>query len=264
MEFFKMAGSGNDFVVIDNRKGIIKNRVNFAIKLCNRKFGIGADGMLLIEKSDVADIRMRIFNPDGSEAEMCGNGLRCIMLFAVRQGIVKKSYLKVETGAGILNGSVNGKSVKAQIKIIEKPEIDIRIPLGKKVVTGCFINSGVPHTIIFTENIENVDIEREGPLIRHHKLFKPKGTNVDWIEISGKDTVKIRTYERGVEAETLSCGTGSVAGAIAGFLKGKVKPPVKVISRSGEILTVYFNKELTEVYLEGNILTSFKGTWLEE
>lgn len=262
MKFFKMVGSGNDFVVIENRNEVIKNRQKAAIELCNRKFGIGADGLLLLENSNVADIRMRIFNPDGSEAEMCGNGLRCIILFAVREGIVKRQSLTVETGAGILEGSVRENKVKAQIKLIGKPETDIKIPLDKKIVNGYFINSGVPHTVIFTNDIEKVDVETDGPLIRYHKLFKPRGTNVDWIEIAGKDTIKIRTYERGVEAETLSCGTGSVAGAIASFLAGKVKPPVKVIARSGEVLSVYFDTALEKVYLEGNILTAFKGEWL--
>ncbi|MCM8762163.1 MAG: diaminopimelate epimerase, partial [Candidatus Omnitrophica bacterium] len=229
---------------------------------CNRKFGIGADGLLLLEKSRSADIRMRIFNPDGSEAEMCGNGLRCMMLFAVSQGIVKGNHLTVETGAGILEGSVSGRKVKAQLKLIGNPEEGIKIRLGKKNITGHFINSGVPHMVIFTGNIEKVDVNGQGPAIRYHRLFKPKGTNVDWIEIAGKNTIKIRTYERGVEGETLSCGTGSVAGAIAGFLAGKVSPPVKVISRSGEKLKVYFDKQLKKVYLEGEILTVFKGEWL--
>lgn len=259
MEFYKMVGSGNDFVVIDNRKNIIKNRKKAAIKLCNRKFGIGADGLILLENSNTADIRMRIFNPDGSEAEMCGNGLRCLLLFAVKTGIVKKLSMKVETGAGVLEGVVKGTQVKAQLKLIGSPEKNIKIPVGKEVFNAYFINSGVPHTIIFTENIENVNIEKYGPLIRYHKLFQPKGTNVDWIEVIGKNTIKIRTYERGVEGETLACGTGSVAGAIAGFISGKVTPPVKVITRSGEILIVYFDPSLEKVYLEGKILVPFKG-----
>ncbi|MDD3725784.1 MAG: diaminopimelate epimerase [Candidatus Ratteibacteria bacterium] len=262
MKFFKMVGAGNDFVVIDNRKGLIKNRKKTAILLCDRKFGIGADGLLLLERSRVADIRMRIFNPDGSEAEMCGNGLRCIMLFAVRKRIVHTNSIKVETGAGILEGKARGKRVKAQIQLIGTPQKDIVIPLDEKTIEGYFINSGVPHIVIFTDNIEDVDVKKYGHAIRYHQLFRPKGTNVDWIEVVGTHTIKIRTYERGVEAETLSCGTGSVAGAIAGFLAGKVAPPVKVIAKSGEVLTVDFDKKLTSVYLEGNIFTAFKGEWL--
>ncbi|MCM8829715.1 MAG: diaminopimelate epimerase [Candidatus Omnitrophica bacterium] len=261
MNFFKMAGSGNDFVVIDNRENIIKDRAKTAIALCNRKFGIGADGLLLVENSKIADIRMRIFNPDGSEAEMCGNGLRCIMLFAVSRKITKGNSINVETGAGVLRGSVKGKRVKAQLKLGGVPKL-VKIPLEKKNITGYFINTGVPHTVIFTTSIEKVDVNGEGPVIRYHKLFKPKGTNVDWIEVVDTNTIKIRTYERGVEGETLSCGTGSVAGAIAGFLKGRVSPPVKVISRSGEILAVYFDTAIENAYLEGDILTIFKGEWL--
>jgi len=183
------------------------------------------------------------------------------MLFAVRQGIVKGSRINVETGAGLLEGSVSGRKVRAQLKLAGKPQKEIKIPAGGKTITACFINTGVPHTVIFTDDIEKVDVNGEGPAIRYHRLFKPKGTNVDWIEITGNNTIKIRTYERGVEGETLSCGTGSVAGAIAGFLAGRVSPPVKVIARSGEKLTVSFDRELKKVYLEGDILTVFRGEW---
>lgn len=262
MNFFKMVGSGNDFIVIDNRTDAVKDRYSAAITLCDRKFGIGADGLLLLEHSPTADIRMRILNPDGSEAEMCGNGLRCIMLFATSNGIVSKNSLTVETGAGILKGTVNGAIVKAQLKITDTPKTDILIPLKEKTVQGYFINSGVPHTVLFTDDIENIPLTKDGPDIRYHPLFQPNGTNVDWITLTGKNSLKIRTYERGVEAETLSCGTGSVAGAITGFLTGKIVPPVKVIARSGETLTVNFDKDLQDVSLEGSILTPFKGEWI--
>jgi diaminopimelate epimerase len=262
MNFFKIEGSGNDFVVVDNREDVIKQRKRSAVRLCSRRFGIGADGLLLIERSEKADFRMRIFNPDGSEAEMCGNGLRCILRFAVETGIVRKKFIRVETMAGVLEGQVLGSIVKAQLKTAGKPSLNKKIPIGRTNLYGHFIDTGVPHTVIYAEDINNISLNILGPKIRNHKIFSPRGTNVDWIEVIDRHHLKIRTYERGVEGETLSCGTGSVAGAIISFLLGKTSPPVKILARSGETLTVYFDKKLTKVHLEGKIIVVFKGEWL--
>jgi len=264
MNFSKLTGSGNDFVVIDNRKTEITKRKQAAVRLCDRKFGIGADGLLLLEASEKADFRMRIFNPDGSEAEMCGNGLRCILRFAAETGISRKKIVHVETLAGILEGQVSGSTVKAQLNVTGELRLNLRIPAGNTVVTGHFLNTGVPHTLIMTDDIDKVNIQTLGPAIRYHKLFKPKGTNVDWIEIVNRHFLKIRTYERGVEGETLSCGTGSVAAGIAGFLLGKIDSPVTVLARSGEKLCVHFDKTLRAVYLEGKIAFAFRGQWLDK
>lgn len=262
MEFFKIEGSGNDFVVTDNRKQEIAKRKQAAVRLCERKFGIGADGLLLLEESKKADFRMRIFNPDGSEAEMCGNGLRCILRFAVETGIAREKTIRVETKAGILEGQVSGTTVRAQLNVTGKPRLNLKIPAGRTPVTGHFIDTGVPHTVLLTDDINNIRLEVLGPAIRYHKIFKPKGTNVDWIEVVDRHFLKIRTYERGVEGETLSCGTGSVAASIAGFLLGIMSPPVTVLARSGEKLRVHFDKMLRAVYLEGKITITFKGQWL--
>jgi diaminopimelate epimerase len=262
MHFLKLTGAGNDFIATDNRKLEILKRKQAAVRLCERKFGIGADGLLLLEKSAQADFRMRIFNPDGSEAEMCGNGLRCILRFAVETNIVRKRLIRVETMAGVLEGQVSGKTVKAQLNITGKPRLDMKIPLGRTSITGHFLNTGVPHTAILTDDINKVNLQVIGSAIRYHKIFEPKGTNVDWIETVDKHHIKIRTYERGVEGETLSCGTGSVAGAIISFLLGRTSPPVKVLARSGETLTVDFNPSLERIYLEGKIAVLFKGQWL--
>jgi len=262
MDFFKISGSGNDFVVVDNRKNAVTERRKAAIRLCDRKFGIGADGLLLLEHSKTADFRMRIFNPDGSEAEMCGNGLRCILRFASERGIVRKDTLRVETKAGILEGIVKGRKVRAQLHVDGKPRTNLKISVGGTRLTGHFINTGVPHTVILTENLDRIRVDELGPGIRHNRIFRPKGTNVDWIEIADRHSIAIRTYERGVEGETLSCGTGSVAGALVGFLLGKTEPPVRVTARSGEILTVCFDPSLSKIYLEGNILIAFRGEWI--
>jgi len=262
MEFFKMVGSGNDFVVIDNRKGIISSRKAIACKLCPRKFGVGSDGLLLVENSKKADFRMRFFNPDGSEANMCGNGLRCIVRF-VFENICHKKELTVETKAGILEGYVKkANNIKVQLNISGNVKLNIKIPVGKTIVTGHFINTGVPHVVIFTDNIEKIEIEKNGPLIRYHKIFAPEGTNVNWVQVIGNNSLKIRTYERGVEGETLSCGTGSVAGALISHSLGKTVSPVRVLTRSGETLHVYFDPEFRKIYLEGKTLLAFKGEWI--
>ncbi len=257
-----MTGSGNDFVVIDNRKNTVAKRKQAAVALCDRKFGVGADGLLLLENSKKADFRMRIFNSDGSEAEMCGNGLRCILRFASVRGIAGKKNMRVEIGAGVLEGEVNGRTVKAQLSVAGKPATGLKIPLESGEITGHFINTGVPHTVIVTDALQNIRVNELGPLIRNHRMFHPKGTNVDWIEIKSRRSISIRTYERGVEGETLSCGTGSVAGAIISFLLDKTDPPVKVTARSGEILTVDFDDNLRKVWLEGKITVVFEGKWI--
>ncbi|MCM8804524.1 MAG: diaminopimelate epimerase [Candidatus Omnitrophica bacterium] len=263
MEFSKIVGSGNDFVIIDNREGKIKNKRDLAIKLCNRKFGIGADGLLFLENSNKADFKMRIFNPDGSEAEMCGNGLRCMLRFIYENSLTNKRKLKIETMAGILDGEIKGKNIKIKMKLIGKLELNIKIPIDNEIIIGNYVNTGVPHTIIFVEDIEKVNISELGPKIRYNKIFGEKGTNVDWVEIVKNGLIKIRTYERGVEEETLSCGTGSVASAIITFLIKGMNSPINVITRSNEILKVYFDKNLKNIYLEGKTFYAFVGKWIE-
>ena len=262
MEFYKIVGSGNDFVNIDNRKNLIRRRSDFAIKVCDRKFGIGADGLILVEVSKKGDFKMRIFNPDGSEAEMCGNGLRCLVRFVKEKNMSKKNKFLIETKSGMYDTEIRGKKVKIKMKIIGKPHLDIKIPVGKETFIGHYIDSGVPHTVIFTEDVERINIEKIGPLIRYHRLFEPRGTNVDFVEILNKRKIKIRTYERGVEAETLSCGTGVVAGAIVSFLLRKVNPPVEVLTASGDTLKVSFSSDLKDIYLEGKTLISFYGRYV--
>ncbi|MFN4226828.1 MAG: diaminopimelate epimerase [Candidatus Ratteibacteria bacterium] len=262
MEFFKIVGSGNDFVVIDNRNNSIKNRKLLAIKLCDRKFGIGADGLLLLEDSKKGDFKMRIFNPDGSEAEMCGNGLRCILRFIHEKSISKKKNLNIETKAGILEGIIKGKIIKVRMKIINSPKLDIEIPIENFKIIGNFVNTGVPHTVIFVDNVEKINLEEIGPKIRFNKVFGKSGTNVDWVEIVKRGVIKIRTYERGVEGETLSCGTGACASAIITSIKEKFESPISVITKSKEILKIYFDKNFEKVYLEGKTLLTFKGIWI--
>jgi len=266
IEFYKYSGSGNDFVIIDNRKGMIKtSRVKrAAIELCDRKNGIGGDGLLLLENSNKADFKMQIINSDGSVAEMCGNGARCIAHFAWKKNIVS-SDMKFETLAGIIDATVKENDV-VKVKLTDPFGFKdgIKISYKNRKLNLHFINTGVPHTIMFVNNLEKIDVRYLGHFIRFHKKFQPAGTNVDFVKVVDKHNIIIRTYERGVEDETLACGTGATASAlISSIIEGAVSP-VKVKTRGGETLKVYFDingDEIKDVYLEGKVTPIFDG-WM--
>jgi len=267
MNFYKISGSGNDFIVIDNMDGSISNDpADLAAKLCRRKFSIGADGLIMLEKSDIADFRWRFHNADGSEAEMCGNGGRCAARFAVLRNITDET-LSFETEAGIINARVTGKRVK--IKLTDPVDLkrNIEVPVDERNRVVSFINTGVPHVVKVVPDIENFDVVGIGRKLRYHNLFQPEGTNANFIEIKDGNTISLRTYERGVEDETLACGTGAVASAIIASLDGSVKSPVTVVTRGGETLIIYFTPEhgeFRDVYLEGDTAVVCSGEVLEE
>lgn len=244
MNFYKIVASGNDFIVIDNRRHVFTDK-KLIKQLCALHTGIGADGILLLENSRRADFRMRIFNPDSSEPDMCGNGSRCIALFAWKQGLIRKKFT-IETGAGIIRGEICPKN---NIKIYLGMPKDIKP--GKKIST---INTGVPHAIIYTPNINTIDVEKLGRKIRWLRQFQPEGTNVDFMQVLGKNRISVRTYERGIEGETLACGTGAVASAVLSGLKS----PVYVETRSGDTLVV----DTKEISLTGPARIIFKGRTL--
>jgi diaminopimelate epimerase len=261
IKFTKMVASGNDFVVVKEADLLLKssNLRKLSSELCDRKFGVGADGLLLIGKSRKADIRMRIFNADGSEAEMCGNGARCAALFASRS---KK--ISIETMAGIINAEVGRDTVKINLTGPKGLKLGIPIKVNGRLLRVNFINTGVPHAIIFVSGIEGIDVDNLGREVRYYHSFAPRGTNVNFVEALDKDTVRIRTYERGVEGETLACGTGSTASALIFALKNNIDGPVKVITQSKEVLKVYFSKEKSkfkDVWLEGRAKIVYKGEY---
>ncbi|MDD5476586.1 MAG: diaminopimelate epimerase [Candidatus Omnitrophica bacterium] len=254
--FIKMVASGNDFIVIKDKPA--GNLSALAKALCDRRFGIGADGLLILEKSRKADIRMKIFNADGSEAEMCGNGARCAALFSGK----KKSRLV--TCAGVINAQVYGERVKVQITDPKGIKLDIPIKINGRVIKASFINTGVPHTVVFVNGINDIDVRQIGGSIRNHVKFRPAGTNVNFVEVKGANTIRVRTYERGVEDETLACGTGSVACALIFALKNNLDNLVKVETQSGEILKVYFqkvNSKFSNIWLEGSARIVYKGEY---
>ncbi|NQT90090.1 MAG: diaminopimelate epimerase [Candidatus Omnitrophica bacterium] len=262
LKFSKMVATGNDFVVIDNRLNRLSRVPDLARRLCDRKLGIGADGLLLVEKSKMADFKMRILNPDGSEPEMCGNGSRCIALFAREKGVVRSSSMSIETKAGLLKAKVKGSLVS--IKMTDPTDIKpgLNIEIGRDAYQLHFINTGVPHAVFFVRNLEMFDVDKIGSAIRYHKAFRPDGTNADFIKVKSKGSIWMRTYERGVEAETLACGTGAVASAIiAGIING-FGSPVKVYTKGG-LLNIYFKKNkgvFRDVLLEGEAKEVFAGT----
>ncbi len=261
--FVKLAGCGNDFVLVDLRKkSLPASPAILARSWCDRKRGIGADGLLLVLPSRKGTARMRIFNSDGSEADMCGNGLRCVVWY-LHSTNGKSRALSVETAAGVMQAEVTGPE---RVRIFMPPPRDLRLGLHlthqTKRYTLHAVNSGVPHVVLPVRHLESFDLEHLGPAIRHHRLFKPAGTNVNLMKIQSLHRISIRTFERGVEGETLACGTGAVASAVIGAALGRLKPPIEVRTRGGETLTVGFRhgaKPFQGLYLEGPVQTLFEG-----
>lgn len=264
-EFYKMTGGGNDFILIDNREGRIDvTALRPAIsQICRRKFSVGADGLIVLENSAKAHFRWHFFNADGSEAEMCGNGGRCAARLAHVLGMAPAD-LAFETAAGLIRAQVKGTVVKLTLPPPSDIRLGIALPIGEEEINVDFINTGVPHTVIFAPDLQEVDVVGVGRQIRHHQAFQPGGTNVDFVRVANS-TVEIRTYERGVEDETLACGTGAVAAAIIAGLRGLATSPITVIPRSGEALTIYYEgtNKIKEVSLEGEVRMIYHG-WLEE
>lgn len=256
LNFTKMVGSGNDFIVIKDK--ISGNLPALARKLCDRKFGVGADGLLILGEPKKADINMRIFNADGSEAAMCGNGARCAALFS------GKKKLKINTGAGVINAQIDGNCVKIQITTPKNIKLDIPIKVKDRLIKVNFIDTGVPHVVVFVEGIASINVDHIGSIIRNHIRFAPCGANVNFVEVKRNNLIQIRTYERGVEGETLACGTGSTACALIFALKNNLNGLVKVATQGGEVLKVYFqrsNIRFSDVWLEGSARIVYKGEY---
>lgn len=257
IKFTKMTGSGNDFVVIDNRRGIIKNPLAFARKYCPRKFGIGADGLLLVETAKDYDFRMRYFNADGSRAAFCGNGARCISLFAWMNGIAASKMLFLSDAGAISAAVKQGSIVKIKMPAPSRIALDIKLKIKGKTIKLNFADTGVPHAVCFVPSAEEVDVEELGGIIRRHQRFAPEGTNADFVEIKDSHNIVVRTYERGVEGETLACGTGVVAASLISILKDYAHSPINAMTRGGELLKVYYDNK--DIFFEGKVFSVFEG-----
>jgi diaminopimelate epimerase len=241
LEFTKMNGAGNDFVVVDNRNlSLPLDRAQIA-RVCDRHRGVGADGLLAVEPAQRgADYRMRYYNADGGEAEMCGNGARCFARFVNRLHNFALEGVSFETIAGVIRAEFAGNQVRL------KMSDPFDVSLGEQLdVNGCTltvhtVNTGVPHAVVIVNDLDHVDVLRDGAALRNHERFAPAGTNANFAVVSAPSRIAIRTYERGVENETLACGTGTVACAIIHHLLHGAEPPIDVSVRGGETLTVCF------------------------
>ncbi|GAB2776049.1 diaminopimelate epimerase [Salinimicrobium soli] len=257
LSFYKYQGTGNDFVMVDNRSQVLsKNNTNLIKQLCDRKFGIGADGLILLENSEVPtdDFKMVYFNADGRESSMCGNGGRCIVAFAHFLDIInEKAVFTAIDGVheAVLQNELVGLKMSDVERIEEKPE-------------AVFLNTGSPHHVIFTKDVDGTDVEKEGAAIRNSENYKSiNGTNVNFVEYLDEATFKVRTFERGVEAETLSCGTGVTAVALAAYATGKASEKTIHLQTPGGQLAVSFEpgeNGFQNIWLTGPAKMVFKGS----
>jgi len=268
IQFFKMSGSGNDFILIDNRDHSlpVENLPEFVRTVCERKVSVGADGLIIIEDSEAFDFRWRFFNADGSEVGMCGNGGRCAARFAYLKGI-GGARLSFETPAGIIDAEVKGDVVKLKLTDPYHLQVNLSIPVEERLFEISHINTGVPHVVHFVNDLDQFDVFNVGRIIRYHEQYQPEGTNANFVEVIDKHTIRVRTYERGVEDETLACGTGAVASALISSWKGLIEPPVSVRVMSGETLKIFFRKTdhgFEDIYLEGKAKVVYEGRMWEE
>jgi len=263
LRFTKMNGAGNDFVMIDNRAGDVRLRPEQIVRICDRHSGVGADGILLLERgSNGADFRMRYYNRDGGEAEMCGNGARCFARFAnkIANAPTKISF---QTPAGLIRGELHGELVTLQMSEPKDLQLNVGLEVEGEDTKVHYINSGVPHVLIPVARVDVVHVYERGRALRRHQKFAPAGANVNFIEKRGPREILVRTYERGVEDETLACGTGVVASALVFAATEKVDGPISVTVRSGSELSVDFKRagdKFTNVTLTGPAEFAFEGT----
>ncbi len=263
IDFTKMSGTGNDFIVIDAfHHALNVDWSELARRYCPRRTGVGVDGVLILSRSGSADFDFRIFNADGSEAEMCGNGARCAAAFAVRHGFAGND-MRFRTPAGIVEARVNPEGVSVKVTKPKDLQTGIGIEVDGRNEVVHFVNTGVPHTILFTKDLDAALVDSLGRKIRNHPRFSPAGTNVDFVEVSGGEKIRVRTYERGVEAETLACGTGAVASAVLSHATGNVPHSRVHVSMPGGNLKIDFtsgNGEYRDVWLTGEVSFVFTGT----
>jgi len=274
MKFWKMHGLGNDYIVINNRDAKIgdSEAAELALKLCSRRFSVGADGVLFVSNSAVADVKMRIFNADGSEAEMCGNGIRCFAKYCYENGIVRKSEALVETLAGtkrvwltIENGLVISVMVDMGVPVLERSKIPIlgedtcinqNLQVNGETYKVTCLSVGNPHCVLFVENVDDFPVQHVGSKIETHHLF-PKRTNVEFAQVLGENEVKVRVWERGC-GETLACGTGACATVVAGNMLKKLDGKVRVHLLGGDLEVEYTDR----LFMNGPAEKVFEGTLL--
>lgn len=268
VEFWKMNGSGNDFILIDNRDGSVTNGdMGRIVKhICRRRVSVGADGVIFVVPSARYDFGWRFFNADGGEVEMCGNGGRCVSRFAFLKQIAGPE-MTFETKAGPVSAVVCGKRVKVGMPNPEQLTLDMNIDFLTGWQHCDFAHTGVPHVVITVEDLDHHPVVDQGRMIRYHERFSPEGTNADFITRRAPDRLAIRTYERGVEDETLACGTGAIAAALVALKRDWVTAPVRVDTEGGEALTIHVRRAdgvIEQVWLEGNTAIAYQAVLNEE
>ncbi|OYT55215.1 MAG: diaminopimelate epimerase [Candidatus Altiarchaeales archaeon ex4484_2] len=279
ISFVKMQGAGNDFILIDEYNGIVvpdPEKTSLVSKISDRRFGVGSDGVVFIQKTDKADARFVFYNPDGSRAELCGNGIRCFAKYVYESGLVRKNPIVAETGVGLLELelSLSGERVsqvkvdmgvprleRIDIPVSGEPEarfIDEEVEIEGVSYQITAVGMGNPHAVLFCDDVDDVDLPRAGEEIRNHSLIFPEGVNVHFVEDVGVNEFRIRTYERGVEGETLACGTGICASAMAAVVNNKADRNKKIIfhARGGDLIVEFIGEH---IYLKGPALEVFRG-----
>lgn len=263
VSFWKMNGAGNDFVMLDNRTLSLSLSKDQIEHLCDRHRGIGADGLLAVEPAtEGGDWKMRYYNADGGEAEMCGNGARCFARFVNKLHGDKLTTLKFETLAGFISAEYLGDQVRINMSTPHALKLRQNLDVAGEPLEVSSVNTGVPHAVVFTDDLENVDVRRLGAGLRYHEAFAPKGTNANFAKVTGPNSITIRTYERGVEDETLACGTGMVACALISHELQGFSSPVSVLVKGGDTLKIGFEKTTdgyTNVTLHGPADFVFSG-----
>ncbi len=280
MRFTKMHGIGNDYVYVNGFTETVADPARLAQQISNRHFGVGSDGLILILPSKQADVRMRMFNADGSEAEMCGNGIRCVAKFAFEHALAKSNPMRVETGRGVLSLQLHldGPNVQHVTVDMGKPILDLlKIPVAAQFVTplksphqfefrvgdarisnATFVSMGNPHVVIFEQNVANIDVRQLGPLIEHFKAF-PNRINVHWVQIVSRSEVIMRTWERG-SGITQACGTGTCAVCVAGALTGRTERKILAHLPGGDLNLDWRTADDT-VHMTGPATEVFSGDW---
>lgn len=264
--FAKFVGAGNDFILIDDRSLLFASEdLSLIQTLCCRQIGIGADGLILLQPSLKADFKFRIFNSDASEAEMCGNGMRCFGAFLFSLGLYKDPFF-IETKEKILTLSTDSKTQQIVVEMgqIKDLKTSITLLIDDQLIELHHINTGVPHLVIFCDQLDSIEVQSLGAKIRYHEHFAPKGCNVNFVKRVAPGHLQIRTYERGVEKETLACGTGATAAALITSELFGDDTKIKVGVKGGDTLLITFSKEnghYKEVKMSGSAFCTFTGTY---
>ncbi|HEY1171200.1 MAG TPA: diaminopimelate epimerase [Verrucomicrobiae bacterium] len=264
LQFTKMNGAGNDFILLDNRAGNIKLTREQVVQLCHRQRGIGADGIMLLVPciSGKADWAWQFYNSDGSDAEMCGNGARCFARYIQKLTGVK-DRTSFETVAGVISATFHGERVTVNLTTPKDLRLSEQVALKQGASAIHSLNTGVPHAILFVPDADQAMVAQVGSEVRYHEHFKPRGTNVNFVQLKGPNFIRVRTYERGVEGETLACGTGVSAAAMISARVHGFTSPVKVQVQGGDMLEVGFkeaNGGFADVSLNGPADFAFEGT----